>query len=820
MSTSLSEPLPSSAPSHRGRNAGDPGQPLHGWRRLLFGTGTQPRWVRPAFWALLLVTAVLYLWGLGASGNANSFYAASVWAGTKSWKALFFAALDPGNSITVDKPPAALWVMGLSGRIFGFSSWSMLVPQALEGVLSVGLLYSAVRRWFGPAAGLIGGFALAFTPVAALMFRFNNPDAMLVLLMTLACWALVRALDVDADRTGRVRWVVLAGAAVGFAFLAKMMQGYVIIPALALAYLWAAPVSLGKRFLHLLWGALSIVVSTGWFVFAVALWPAAARPYIGGSTNNSEWELALGYNGLGRVFGASAGGGGGGGAGGGGAGGGGAGGGGAGGGGNSMFGGATGITRMFSSTFGGEISWLLPTALIALIALLVFTWRSPRTDRTRAAALLWGGWLLVNGVLFSFMSGIIHPYYVVAIAPPIAALVGIGAAEMWRRRDVPSARMVLALMTAAAGVWAFFLLGRDSSWLPWLRWAVLVLGVLGAMALVAAAHTRRAVAVTAAVLSLVGGLGGSTAWAVATAAQPHTGSIPTSGPSGAGGMGGFGGGMPGGGAGRTGASSEMREYFQKMFGGGAGADAKGGASGSSSGARAMGGGGMDGGTSNSALVKLLKKSNQRWAAAVVGDQTAAGLELSSYKSVMSMGGWSGSDNSPTLAQFKDYVAKGQIHYLVASSGRMGGMGATSGSSSGTSGSTGSSGAAGQSGSGSSTAPGGMPGGTGSTGSGRLGERPGGMAGGAGGMSGMPEGGFPGRGMMPGGTGARSGSGSAAGSGSASSETGGKAGGFPGAGMMGGGGNSQITQIESWAKAHYKKITVGGETVYDLTQPKS
>jgi hypothetical protein len=238
----------------------------------------------------------------------------------------------------------------------------------------------------------------------------------------------------------------------------------------------------------------------------------------------------------------------------------------------------------------------------------------------------------------------------VAIASPIAALVGIGAAEMWRRRDVPWARAVLALMTAAAGIWAFFLLGRDSSWLPWLRWVLLVAAVVGAVALAAAAQARRAVVVTAAVVSLVGGLGGSTAWAVATASQPHSGAIPTSGPSGAGGvggMGGFGGAMPGGGQG--GMSAEMRKHFQEMFGGRAGG---------SGGAQAFGGGmgGPDGGTANSALVKLLKNTNNRWAAATVGSQQAASLELTSYKAVMAMGGFSGSDNSPTLTQFKQYVA--------------------------------------------------------------------------------------------------------------------------------------------------------------------
>jgi 4-amino-4-deoxy-L-arabinose transferase-like glycosyltransferase len=772
MSTSLSEPLPAGAPGHDRENTDDSAHSVHGWRRLVFGSGSQPRWARPALWGLLLVTAVLYLWDLGASGNANTFYSASVWAGTKSWKALFFASLDPGNAITVDKPPAALWVMGLSARIFGFGSWSMLVPQALEGVLSVGLLYSAVRRWFGPAAGLLAGFVLALTPVASTMFRFNHPDAMLVLLMVLACWATVRAVE-----AGRVRWVVLAGAAVGFAFLAKMMQGYVIIPALALVYLWAAPVSPGRRFLHMLWGALSIAVSTGWFVLAVALWPASSRPFIGGSTNNSEWQLAIGYNGLGRVFGGD-----------GNPGGGGGGPGGQGGGPGGMFGGATGITRLFGSSFGGEISWLLPTALIALVALLVFTWRAPRTDRTRAAALLWGGWLVVNGVLFSFMSGTIHPYYMVAIAPPIAALIGVGATVMWSRRETPWARAVLALMTAAAGVWAFFLLGRDASWLPWLRWVLLVLAVVGAPALAVAARARRTLVVAAAVVSLVGGLGGSTAWAAATASQPHTGAIPTSGPSSAGGMGGFGGGMPGGG--RSGASAEMRKHFEEQAGDRAGGPG---------GARAFGGGmgGFGGGTSDSALVKLLKKTDNRWAAATVGSNQAGSLELSSYKAVMAMGGFSGSDNSPTLAQFKQYVAKGEIHYLVAGGGMPGTGGASPTGSDEQAGSQ-------QDGSGTSKAPGGSPG------SGM----PGGSGGGTPGASGTPEGGPSG---APGGSG-DSGQKPGGSEGSTSGDFPG--GGRMGGGMFGGGSDNQISQIESWVEAHYKKITVGGETVYDLTRPTS
>jgi 4-amino-4-deoxy-L-arabinose transferase-like glycosyltransferase len=365
--------------------------PAHGRaKRLLRGTG--PRWERPALLGLLALTAFLYLINLSRNGWANDFYAAAVEAGTRSWKAFFFGSFDSASFITVDKTPASLWVMELSGRIFGVNSWSVLVPQALEGVACVGVLYAAVRRWFGPVAGLIAGLTLALTPVAALMFRFNNPDALLVLLLTAAAYTMVRALE-----NGRSKWLVFAGLLLGFAFLAKMMQAFLVVPGFAVAYLWAGPPKLGKRIRQVLLAGAAIIVGGGWWVAIAELVPAADRPYFGGSTNNNILQLAIGYNGLGRLdgsetgsIGARAGGGGGGGGGGG-------------------FGGATGITRLFSAQFGGQISWLLPAALICLAGMLWVSRRAVRTDRTRAAALLWGGWLLCTGLVFSYMSGIIHP---------------------------------------------------------------------------------------------------------------------------------------------------------------------------------------------------------------------------------------------------------------------------------------------------------------------------------------------------------------------------------------------------------------------------
>jgi 4-amino-4-deoxy-L-arabinose transferase-like glycosyltransferase len=576
----------------------------------------QARWERPALLALLAGTAVLYLWNLSASGYANDFYAAAVQAGTQSWKAWLFGSLDSGNAITVDKPPASLWVVVLSARIFGYSSWSLLIPQALMGVASVALLRAAVRRWAGPGAGLLAGAALAVTPAAVLMFRFDNPDALLVLLLVAGAYATVRAIDAVSVRAS-TWWLVAAGAAVGFGFLTKMGQALLVVPAFGPAYLVAGPTRLRTRLLQLLAALGSMIVSAGWFVALVELWPADSRPYIGGSTTNSLLELALGYNGLGRILGGSGNGGGGGGF----------------GGGNSGFGGAAGILRLFTDELGLEISWLLPAALIALVALVVVSWGRPRTDRPRAAALLRGGWTLVTALVFSFMSGTMHPYYTVALAPGIAALVGVGAHALWTRRASLLARRTLALMVAATAAWSFTLLASSTESFAWIRWVVAGLAVPAVAGLLVGAGRLRRVALVGVVAAVLTGLAGTSAYAVATASAAHTGSIPS-----------------------VGATSSA-------MGGGPGGG----------GPRGMGGGmGGDAGT-NTELTALLTATDGTWSAAVATSQTAASLELATDTAVMSTGGWGGSDSAVTLEQFQAYVASGQISYYVGG-GQGGGPG--------------------------------------------------------------------------------------------------------------------------------------------------
>ncbi len=626
---------------------------------------TVPRWrflnQTVGLIALLVGTAVLYLWDLGASGNANDYYAAAVQAGTKSWKAFLFGSIDSSNFITVDKPPAFLWPQEIAGRIFGFNSWSMLAPEALLGVASVWILFLTVRRWFGPAAGFIAGAALALTPVAVLMFRFNNPDAMMTFLMVVAAYFVTRALE-----EARTKWMVLTGLTMGFAFLAKGLQPFTLVPVLAVVYLVCAPTGLFRRIWQTVLAGVSLIVGCGWWLAIVALTPAADRPYIGGSTNNSALELAFGYNGLGRITGNETSG----------TGGGGATGGGGGGGAGASFSGSTGIGRLFNSLMGGQISWLIPGALIGIVALLAIAGRAKRTDRVRAAAILWGGWLLVTGIVLSYASGIIHTYYTIELAPAIAALVGIASVVLWRHRADVNARLAMAIGVLVTGGWSFELLRRTPSWHPWVSVLVIVATVVGVLALVVPARWLSRVTIIALVASLVAVGGGATAFAISTAGTPHTGSTPSAGPS-VSGAGGFGGGTggPGGARGAGGTRPTGGTGAPGGFGGGTPGGSTG-STGVTGAARAVGAGG--GATaSNSALSALLKATTTKWAAATVGAQSAAPLELSSGRAVMALGGFSGSDNSITLAAFEKLVHNGEIRYFI--SGGTGGGGAGGGS---------------------------------------------------------------------------------------------------------------------------------------------
>ena len=663
-------PLPPAwpAPEVASRRGADVA-PFRWARQLVRGRPTDAAWVRPSLIALLGIAALLYLWDLSASGWANAFYSAAVQAGSTSWKAFFFGSFDASNFITVDKSPAALWVMDISARIFGVNAWSILAPQALEGVATVGFTYLAVRRWFPAAAGLIAGGVVALTPVAALMFRFDNPDALLVLLLTAATYAVIRAIE-----AGKTKWLVLAATLVGFAFLTKMLQAFLVVPAFALVYLLVAPVSLRKRLTQLVISAVTMIAAAGWWVAIVQLTPAADRPYIGGSQDNSILNLIFGYNGFGRLTGNETGSVGGSGTAG------------------SMWG-PTGWDRLFNVNFGGQISWLLPAALILLVGGLILTARAARTDRTRAAFLLWGGSLGVTALVFSFAAGIIHPYYTVALAPAIGALVGIGSVLLWQHRAQLWARLFLAGAVGATGVWSAVLLGRSATFLPGLAAVVAALAIMAAIALVAVPVLHRALATAVIVVALAAAFAGPASYTINTMLTPHSGAIPSAGPTltaslngGSGGLGGGGFGRGGGGGFGGGGFGPPAGFGGGGFGGGfPGGGTGGGGAGFGGGGFGGGGGGFGGSTGGNFLnasapgadlVKLLKTdaSSYSWVVATIDANSAAGYQLATDDPVMAIGGFNGTDPTPTLAQFEQYVAQGRIHYFIGSGGFGGGSG--------------------------------------------------------------------------------------------------------------------------------------------------
>ncbi|WP_289850581.1 glycosyltransferase family 39 protein [Actinoallomurus purpureus] len=644
------------------------------YRRLFRGDSGDPAWARPALLGLLTATAVLYVWGLGASGWANSFYSAAVQAGTRSWEAFFFGSSDAANFITVDKTPMALWPMELSARIFGVNAWSILVPQALMGVATVGVLYAAVRRSLGGrgdrvaiGGALLAGAVLATTPVAALMFRFNNPDALLVLLLTLGAYGLVRALE-----TASTRWLVFAASCVGLGFLAKMLQAFLVVPAFALVYLLLAPAPVWRRIRQLLLAGVALVAAAGWWIAVVALVPAGSRPYIGGSQHDSVLELALGYNGIGRLNGDETGG-------------------------LGNLNQDAGWMRMFGAELGGQIAWLLPAALILLVAGL---WLTRGRDRRSefAGFALWGGWLVVTDLVFSFMQGIFHGYYTIALAPAVAALTGVGAAVLWRERRRPAAAVTLAGAVAVTAWWSYVLLGRTPDFLPWLRIVVLIGGLLAAALLASAGRAPRRLLGAALAVAALTAIAGPAAYAVETVDTPHTGAIPTAGPSsgGPGGRPGFGrggfGGMRGGQGGRAqGGAFPGGGFRGGGFPGGGfpGGTQQGNGNGSvpqqpgggnlqaPGGNRGGGGGGMGGpgGLLNAvkpsaALTALLKQNTRSftWVAAAAGSNNAAGYQLATGEPVMALGGFNGTDPAPSLQRFQQYVAAGRIHYFIGGSG--------------------------------------------------------------------------------------------------------------------------------------------------------
>jgi len=474
-------------------------------RRRLFRVGlSEPTWSRPALIAVGLLAAGLMLVDVTRSGYGNTYYAAGALAASHSWTALITNAADLGGYVSLDKGPLPDWMMGLSGRLLGFSSTSVMLPNALCGIATVLVLHDAVRRALGHEIALIAALIMALTPVAVLVGRYNTPDALLLLLVVCAARSLTLALE-----SGRTRDLLLSGAFVGLAFNTKMLEAYLVAPALATAFLVAGQGSVRRRLGELAGAAsVTLLISVAWFG-AMMLVPASDRPYVGDSTDNSWFQLITGGNGLRRVTGTGSG-----------------------------FGSDLPgrLLRLFSHHVGGQIAWLLPLALIGLGLGLVTTLRSRRGTPAFGAYVLWGVWAVLVYLVFSLSVGVFHAYYTSLLAPAVATLAAAALVIMWRAVCASRvAALALAVAIGGTSVLSFVLLAHAGPFLPWLRWVVFVCGAIGAAG-VLARHLRRSFRTAGTTLLTTGAaavavLAGPAAYAVATVGRAQTGYDAMAGPA-------------------------------------------------------------------------------------------------------------------------------------------------------------------------------------------------------------------------------------------------------------------------------------------------
>ncbi len=559
---------------------------------------TEPAWSRPALMLVTALAAALMLVDVTRSGYGNSYYATGALAASRSWGALFNNAADLGGFVSLDKGPLPDWLMGLSGRVFGFGSLSVMIPGALYGIATVVVLHDAVRRALGHEIAILAALIMALTPVAVLVGRYNAPDALLLALLVSAAWSVTVAVQ-----TGHVRALALCAILVGLAFNTKMLEAYLVAPALGLAYLLSARGSLRRRLLELALAAcLTLVVSLLWFG-AVMLVPASARPYVGESSDNSWFQLILGGNGVERVTGSA---------------------------------GAFGrhlegnLLYLSSAHVSGQIAWLLPLALVGLVLGLLKTRRSPRTSLALASYVLWGTWLLVCALVLSFSAGTRHAYYTSLLAPAVATLAAAALVTLWRSaRGSRTAAGVLALSILGTAAASFEILTNAPGFVPWLRWIVLAGGaVAGAAILTQHRTTRHRAGVTLALsATAVASLAGPSAYSLATAGRSHSGYDPIAGP---------GPDHPAQSpvAGRSGELTQPQSL---------------------------------------ALIGsylLTHRDHTRFILAATDAKTADPIALASRQAVITIGGFSGSDPTPTAGQLAQLVGSGQLRYVLLDATRV------------------------------------------------------------------------------------------------------------------------------------------------------
>lgn len=575
---------------------------------LLRGNKADPPWERPTLLVLLALNTVLNFWNLGINGWGNYFYTAAVQSGTKDLSAAFFGSSDWGGSITVDKPPLSLWVMELSARAFGFSPVSILAPQAVMGVASTLLIYLIVRRQFSALAALVASSVFFTTPIVVLMSRYNNPDPLMLFLMLLAVFLVQRAIASE-----RAKYFVWAAVALGLAFMTKQLQALLVLPSLGIAYLSWFQASWSRKLRHALSATGALVVTGGLWMTVVDLVPPQLRPYVGGSPKNSVLELTLAYNGVDRIIqtqeDTSA---------------------------NLIpeqfrqVDSDAGFARLLNPNYGQEIGWLLICGVICTIAVLALWKWLPATHEARATAFVATSWFVGTYLMLCFMGDQIHTYYTAALAPSLSLVIGLAAdTYVKHRRSLVLVRMAVAIAVLAGSGSAWLLLNSVVGWPEWLPTAVLAVGALGASMLASVAPNRllQYFGGVAAVTAL---LAGPVLTSLHNVSVPHNGSNPVSGNL----------------SKNVGSVNRFLDEMQH---------------GNHEWAYNI----AFGQRPSVALVDTLRLSEDcTWAAATYTSQTAARLQIEANRPVMPIGGFAGTDPSPTLQEFMRQVEDGRICYFL------------------------------------------------------------------------------------------------------------------------------------------------------------
>ncbi len=654
-------------------------------------------WSRFALGAVLLLSIFMNFFQLGQNGYGNLYYAAGVRSMADNWHNFFFVSFDPGGFVTIDKPPLGFWLQTLSTKIFGFTPFSIFLPQAVCGVLAVLLLYYLVRRHFGVVAGLVAALALAVSPISVVTDRNNTIDGTLALALLLAAWAVIHA-----SETGKLRWLLLSGVFVGIGFNIKMAEAYLIVPALGLAYLLCAPGKIWTRIWHLLLAvAVMLAISLSW-ALAVDLTSAAQRPYVGSTQNNSEISLAFGYNGLNRLR--------------------------IGGGNgygrqqtgtgpssrnNTTNSGSPGTNtsetpgpfagnvqpfqggpfqsgtpspfRLFSVSLGGQIAWLLPFALLAIVALAWQRRFNFQKDRQQLGLVLWGFWLLTMAVFFT-LDGSFHQYYMTEMAPGLSALVGIGLVVMWQ--DYRSIGWRGWLLPGALVLTAMAQIYMLASYPSWSQWLSPLIGILTALVVITLIFSRLRpqlhlsgstlrIAGVALSIGMFALLMAPTIWAGYSVIQNTESSFPTAGPNAPSDFDNFanaGGGFPGGNGNSTNMSGTGRGFGGGQYGnrGGFGGGQNGNRAGGQYGFAGFAGAFADGSAqTDPTLISYLEahQGNKKFLVATASANTADSIILATNRPVMAMGGFSGSDPILTLSDLQTLIKNGSVRFFLVNSPR-------------------------------------------------------------------------------------------------------------------------------------------------------